>query len=400
MDPAALQRLLDKRTGGQTDESDRIELTESFKKFDKFGEAVCAFANDLPKSGLPGYLFIGALPDGRAAGEPITDELLRKLADLRDGGNILPPPRLNVQKHALGAGEMAVVEVFPSTAPPVRYKGQVWVRIGPSRRIATEAEERELSERRAASARTFDARPCHEATLDDLSLELFTLSYRPFAVARSVILENHRPLEDQLGALRLYERRAGCPTNAGVLILSPQSRNFFPGAYVQYVRYAGPDAGSEVLRERSIGGDMISVLRTLDALAEDLAGARPVPSASGLTERTLYEYPPRALHELFVNAVIHRTYESNTPVMINHFSDRLEILNPGGLYGDLTPEEFPAMTAYRNPVLAEAAKILGFANRFGRGIDLAQAELAKNESPPARFVPRPNHFHLTVWSRP
>jgi ATP-dependent DNA helicase RecG len=60
--------------------------------------------------------------------------------------------------------------------------------------------------------------------------------------------------------------------------------------------------------------------------------------------------------------------------MINHYAERIEILSPGGLYGDLTREQFPRVTAYRNPVVAEAAKVLGFVNRFGRGIDVAQAE--------------------------
>src|SRR5688500_16507641 len=74
-------------------------------------------------------------------------------------------------------------------------------------------------------------------------------------------------------------------------------------------------------------------------------------------------HPPVALHELFINSVIHRNYDgSTTPASINHFSDRIEIQNPGSLYGDLTKDQFPDGTAYRNPVLAEAAKTLGFAN--------------------------------------
>lgn len=396
MEHEELERILQNRTGGQADESDRVELTESLKKFDKFGEALCAFANDLPKHGRPGYLFVGASADGRASGEIISDELLRQLADMRNNGNLLPPPRMNVQKLSLGGGEMAVVEVFPSDLPPVRYKGQVWVRVGPSRRVATESEERELSERRAAQAKTWDARPCHEAALDDLVLDLFVLSYRPLAVSRRVIAENHRSIEDQLAALRFFDRRAGCPTNAGVLLFSSRSRGFFPGAYVQYVRYAGESLSSEVLREREIDGDLLTVMRELDGLGDDLAGGRPVALGRGAAERTAYDYPPRALHELLMNAVIHRNYESNTPIMINHFVDRVELTNPGGLYGDLTPEEFPGATAYRNPVLAEAAKVLGFVNRFGRGILTAEDELRRNGSPSASFTPRANHFHVVI----
>ena len=46
-------------------ESDRVELTTSTTKTDKFGEAICAFANDFPNHGQPGYLIIGV--DDRAA---------------------------------------------------------------------------------------------------------------------------------------------------------------------------------------------------------------------------------------------------------------------------------------------------------------------------------------------
>ena len=50
-----------------------------------------------------------------------------------------------------------------------------------------------------------------------------------------------------------------------------------------------------------------------------------------------------------------------------------------------SPENFPRQTAYRNPVLAEAMKVLGFANRSGRGVIRAQEALARNGNPPAEF---------------
>lgn len=169
---------------------------------------------------------------------------------------------------------------------------------------------------------------------------------------------------------------------------------------MQYVRYSGSSQADAPLRDRRFSGDLLSVLRGLDQLAEDVAEARPV-AAQGLSERMVYDYPPRALHELFVNAVIHRNYEgSSTPVLINHFEDRIEILNPGGLFGDLTPEQFPRGTSYRNPVLAEAARTLGFVNRYGRGIAITQAELQRNGSPETRFELGANHFLATVSRRP
>ena len=77
-------------------ESDRSERTVSLDKTDKFGEAICAFANDLPCHGKPGYLFVGADPSGRAAGADISDRLLQSLAGIRSDGNLLPSPVMSV----------------------------------------------------------------------------------------------------------------------------------------------------------------------------------------------------------------------------------------------------------------------------------------------------------------
>ncbi len=380
-------------------ESDRVERTTSLSDTDKFSKAVCAFANDMPHHRRPGYLFVGVKDDGTLSGAAITDQLLQNLAALRSDGNIQPLPAINVQRIETALGAVGVVEVLPSDLPPVRYKGQVWIRVGPRRAIASESEERILAERRVAVARTWDARPCWEAGLSDLSLDLFSVGYRQFAVSPEVIEQNNRSHTEQLAALRFFDLRHDRPTHAAILLFGKDPLFFIPGAYIQYVHYAGLSQADDPVRERRFSGDLLSVLRNLDQLAEDLAAARPVPG-EGLAEKMVYDYPPRALHELFVNAVIHRNYDgSSTPILINQYEDRLEIQSPGGLFGDLTREQFPRGTSYRNPVLAEAARTLGFVNRYGRGIAIAQAELAKNQSSPAVFDLGSNHFLATVPRR-
>ena len=66
-------------------ESDRAERKQSFKgeTTKKARQAVCAFANDLPNYNEPGVLFIGAVDDGNPSNEPITDQLLQSLADMK-----------------------------------------------------------------------------------------------------------------------------------------------------------------------------------------------------------------------------------------------------------------------------------------------------------------------------
>ncbi|MDI6792795.1 MAG: ATP-binding protein [bacterium] len=118
-------------------ESDRTERKESLADPGKIRQAICAFANDLPKHSQPGYIFIGVNDQGLPTGFSITDELLRTLADIRSDGNIQPFPSMTVQKVILSGVPVAVVEVHPSDSPPVRYNGRVWIRVGLRRAQAT-----------------------------------------------------------------------------------------------------------------------------------------------------------------------------------------------------------------------------------------------------------------------
>ena len=198
-------------------ENERVERTISTTNTDKFAQAVCAFANDVRNSNLPGYLFIGANDDGSLSELKVTDGLLRNLAGLRSDGNILPQPALMVYKESFPDGDIAIVEVQPSLMPPVRYKGKTWIRIGARKAIANEEEERILTEKRQFHISTFDTKPCFGAALDDLNLSLFQSEYLPKAIDPEILKDDNRDVVQQLASLRLFDRNYNCPTNAGML---------------------------------------------------------------------------------------------------------------------------------------------------------------------------------------
>jgi ATP-dependent DNA helicase RecG len=85
---------------------------------------------------------------------------------------------------------------------------------------------------------------------------------------------------------------------------------------------------------------------------------------------------------------MHRIYEgTHAPVRIYWYRDRIEVINPGGPYGQVTRENFgqPGVNDYRNPNLAEAMRHLGYAQHFGVGIQIARETLARNGNPPLEF---------------
>lgn len=286
-------------------EADNVERTVSTNKTDKFCEAICAFANDMPGHDTPGYLFIGADDKtGEIAGIEVSDQLLQNLAGHRDSGQIVPLP--------------------------------------------------------------------------------------------SLIEENDRDLFQQMTALGFWDVQNNCSTNAGALLFAESPQNWFPGAYIQYVRFDGDGLEADILDERKFTGDLLTILRELDAFIKTLFPSRPVP-VSSLREEQRTPYPNWAIRELLMNAVMHRDYQSNAPVTFYWFYNRIEIQNPGGLFGSVTPETFPDQNDYRNPKIAEAMKVLKYVNRFRRGIIRAQALLQKNCNPPAKFtINQPNYFLATV----
>lgn len=237
-------------------ESYNIEITSSTTNMDKFCQAICAFSNDLPGDDKSGYLIIGAEDNGKLSGLRVDDGLLLKMTNIRTDGNILPQPVMTVERFVLEGGDLLVVEVKPSEFPPVRYRGRIWVRIGPRKSIASEAEEKILMERRISNIRTFDAMPCIGTTLADIDINLVRSEFLPKAVASEILADDKRPLEEQLASLGFFDLRYNCPTNGCIILFGGNPGRYFPGAYVQYVRFKGVDRAGEIINEHKFGNNL------------------------------------------------------------------------------------------------------------------------------------------------
>jgi len=112
------------------------------------------------------------------------------------------------------------------------------------------------------------------------------------------------------------------------------------------------------------------------------------------------EIPMSAVTELIVNAVAHRSYESNGSVEVMLYPDRLEVWNPGQLpYGLTTAmlrEEHNSMPT--NPTLATPMYLAGYIERMGSGTtdvvnDCVEAGLREPE------FEQTENFRATIWRR-
>ena len=390
-------------------ESELVERKASLRKapaskgpIEKIRQAVCAFANDLPGHGRPGVVFVGVRDDGTPSGIEVTDRLLQRLADSKTDGNTVPPPVLSVTKRTLAGSDVAVVMVEPSDAPPVRSRGQIWIRVGPRRALASAQEERILNERRRHHDAPFDVQPVPTARLSDLDLRRFEEEYLPQAFDRELLAANDRTTEERLAATKMITSVDDpVPTVVGLLVLGIGPQDFVPGAYVQFLRISGTEFPGEVVDESRCTGPIARQLARLNDKF-DAHNRTAIDFTSSRREERRSSYPVAALRQIAYNAVMHRTYEAtNSPVRVSWFDDRVEIMSPGGPYGVVTAENFgqPWVADYRNPSLAESMRVLGLVQRFCMGISIARRELLRNGQPEPGFQIEPNWILCTLKGR-
>ena len=177
-------------------------------------------------------------------------------------------------------------------------------------------------------------------------------------------------------------------------------RTWIPGIYILFLRINGCTLADPIADEAEIDGTIGAMLRRLDEkLNAHLTTSIDFTSQEREVRRS--PYPMVALQQLARNAVLHRNYEgTNAPVKLFWFNDHIEIINSGGPYGSVTAQNFgkPGYSDYRNPQLAAAFKVLGYAQRFGAGITLAQQALQKNGNPPAKFEIEQNFVAAIIAS--
>jgi ATP-dependent DNA helicase RecG len=169
-------------------------------------------------------------------------------------------------------------------------------------------------------------------------------------------------------------------------------------AYVSFIRFGGPELASEVITAHDLHGPLPRLMSQIDELLRLHIMTR-IDITSADKELQYPDYPLPALLQIVRNAVMHRSYEgTNAPVRIYWYTDRVEIISPGGPFGRVTAENFgePGANDYRNPHLAEAMRILGFAQQFGVGIQIARDALARNGNPPPEFRVEPWTVFTTI----
>ena len=307
------------------------------------------------------------------------------------------------QKKIVSA-EIPGVEVFHR---PVFYKGMgrtkgSFVRVGDS--------DEPMSEYEVYSYEAFrrhirdDARAITEAPLDTLNKADVENYVRLCKRERKNLSENVRSEEilELMGVIH-----SGAPTVAGILSFSKYPQGFLPQLCITAVRVPGNEmgdlgaTGERFIDNARLTGTIPQMLEDAISFVQKNSRHKTVIDKNG--KRTdKEEYPSIAVREVVLNALVHRdysVYSENTPVRIEMYDNRLQVINSGGLYGKTTLSNLGKIRPdTRNAVLANILEILKITENRYSGIPTIQKEMQEAGLPPAEFSVRHGEFYATLYN--
>jgi ATP-dependent DNA helicase RecG len=200
-------------------------------------------------------------------------------------------------------------------------------------------------------------------------------------------------------SLDVAEQRGGKLSfrQSGVLFFAKQPQRFLKESMVTCVRYQGADRFNIIDRAEILGDPITMIEAALQFVKRNMNVAYEINGQAQHKER--YTYPPAAVREAIINAIMHRDYfYDGSHVYVHVFSDRMEIENPGGLLPGLTLNDLGKRSVRRNRTIADLLYRARFVERIGSGIQRMERELSENGNPPMeisvtnffvlRFLPR------------
>ncbi|WP_276503777.1 RNA-binding domain-containing protein [Terrimonas pollutisoli] len=393
--PVNIEELLN----GQTVEWERIECKRGWNPEDVI-HTIGAFANDINNWG-GGYIFIGvAEKNGVPQLPPVgvhassLDGIQKELLNL--GHKIQPYYTPVYQPYILNGKHILAIWVPGGDNRPYKVpttlgaKGQnrYYVRRGSSSVIANHQEEQLLLE--MAKRIPFDDRVNHHAKIDDLS----------FGLIRSFLEEIKSDLAKEAAHMSLSElaqqmRVAGGPSesllplNVGLLFFSEKPDKYFPGVKTDVVLHQ--DKSGTVFTEKTFTGPVHQQLRNvLSFIQTNIIKEKVIKISARVEVDRIYNFPLAAVEEVVANSFYHRSYEQDSPIEINCFPDRIEVLSfPGPLppvtRAILKKEKRIVARKYRNRRVGDFLKELRLTEGRATGFPTIYNSMHQNGSPKPIF---------------
>lgn len=360
------------------DESQNIEYKESWR--DEYLKWICGFAN-----AQGGSIFIGVNDQKEVVGVADSKKLMEDIPNkVRDVLGII----VDVNLHKEGEREYLEIVTEPYSYP-VNYKGQYHYRSGSTKQELKGAALDRFMLRK--QGKTWDGVPIPHLNADDLDDATFRLFRKSAKLSGRM---DEADLKDSnavlLDKLRLID--GDYLKRAAALLFHPDPEQFVTGAFVKIGYFK--EHANLIFQDEIHGSLFQQVKQTMDLLTTKYL--RATISYEGIQRIESLPIPKEALREAILNSIVHKAYESLTPIQIAVYDDRMEIFNCGYLPEGWTIENLLGSHRSRpyNPDIANAFFRAGEIETWGRGIERIINGCKEAECP----VPTFRYSNGEVWT--
>lgn len=389
-----------------------FEVKASVKKLPSSTvETLSAFSN-----GSGGTLILGLQEDSGFAPAPDFDahRMQDALATACEKTTPKVRPEITIKDFE---GTPIIVASIPEMAPVDKpchitergmYAGS-FIRTGDGdRRLSNYEIDRLLEERRQPH---FDLAIVPEATEDDLDTTMVEELLRRERDKHGSVFGKLSNIDALINLGALKQDSAGIlrPTVAGLMTLGIYPQRYFPRLCVTFASFPGTtkaeiiSTGRRLLDSETIIGNIPTMIK--DAVDVVRRNMRTGALIEGAFRTDIPDYPPVALREALANALMHRDYSPDaqgTQVQVNMYADRLEIYNPGGLYGTVTVDQLgkTGVSSTRNQHLATLLESTPYPDGGwvveNRGTGYMEIEARLSEALMAPPIPKDNVSAFTL----
>lgn len=251
----------------------------------------------------------------------------------------------------------------------------------------------------AKSTGDYESEPVPGATKDDFSRKMVE-EYVAKRAERTKRPYNGK-VDDLLREIGAVDA-SGRPTVGGILLFSEYPQQWMPQSGVVFAKFVGKTPRGEsglagYTRREELTGPLP---RLIESAWNLVWGEMSVGAViKGLEREEQTEYPQFAVREAIVNAICHRDYRlRGRRIEIRMYSDRLEVLSPGGLPGFITVENIVDEHFSRNPRIVSGLFQWGYIEELGLGIDRMMEVMEQSGHLPPSFDARPYSFAVTLYN--
>ena len=376
-------------------ESRTLELKKTTGELQDGMHSACAMLNS-----DGGYLIFGVTPSLKIIGQQITDNTKQEIANALTGFEPaidLVPEYIDVPERE--GNQLIVFRLAPWKwgEEPHLYHGCAYYKPESIKKIMP----KEMYDERlkAANPQKFewDIKPAFEVEISDLDEDRIRGAVRAGVrgnrLHASADTDSAEMLLQKLNLLT----KDGKPTNAAAMLFAKNTR--YPQFLLRMCRFRGTTKNVFV-DPKEIYGKFFDILDAgIDFCFKHLFLTGEIV---GLNRVEKLEIPYEALREALINALCHRDYEKiYASASLAIYDDRVEIINPGRLPIELTPETIflPHSSYPHNPLIAQVLYLTTFLDKWGSGVGRIM-ELCKEANAPEPFYTIGTNEVILTFPRP